>query len=371
MIIKKFVWILFLVTLVISACAGPQSAATPVVTTGAVSTIAVQTVEPAQAATLTVMTHDSFAASEQVIADFEKENNVKLVFLKGGDAGAALNRAILSKDSPQADVFYGVDNTFLSRALEAGIFEPYNSPLLKDIKPEYQLDAGNNALPVDFGDICINYDKAYFKNKNLKVPATLEDLIMPEYQGLLVVESPSTSSTGLGFLLATIQHFGESKFLEYWKQLRSNQVVVVNDWETAYYTNFSGSSGKGQQPMVVSYGTSPAAEVVFAATPITESPTASIVGEDTCFRQIEFAGILKGTKQRALAEKFIDFMLGKKFQEDIPLQMFVFPVNGNAVLPEVFTKSIQVPEKPAMMDANSIGKMRSQWIQKWDETVLR
>jgi thiamine transport system substrate-binding protein len=326
---------------------------------------------PAQPATLTVMTHDSFAVSEQIVADFEKSNNVKLVFLKSGDAGSALNRAILSKSAPQADVFYGVDNTFLSRALEAGIFEPYDSPLLKEIDPAYLLDGEKNALPVDYGDICINYDRTYFKENKLAIPAGLEDLTKPEYKGLLVVESPATSSTGLGFLLATIAHFGESGYLDYWEALRSNDVVVVNDWETAYYTNFSGSSGKGQQPMVVSYGTSPAAEVVFASTPITESPTASIVGPDTCFRQIEFAGILKGTKQRVLAEKFIDFMLGKTFQEDIPLQMFVFPVNKNAVLPEVFLNNIQIPDQPAMMDPDAIGKMRSQWIQQWDETVLR
>ncbi|MHC1783887.1 MAG: thiamine ABC transporter substrate binding subunit [Anaerolineaceae bacterium] len=326
---------------------------------------------PAQPATLTVMTHDSFAATEQVIADFEKTNNVRLVFLKSGDAGSALNRAILSKDSPQADVFYGVDNTFLSRALEAGIFEPYESPLLNEIDPALLLDPENNALPVDYGDVCINFDRAYFSEKSLAVPVSLEDLIKPEYKGLLVVESPATSSTGLGFLLATIAHFGEDGYKDYWKELRANDVVVVNDWETAYYTNFSGSSGKGQQPMVVSYGTSPAAEVVFASTPITESPTASIVGPDTCFRQIEFVGILKGTKQRALAEKFIDFMLGKTFQEDIPLQMFVFPANKNAVLPDVFTNSIQVPEQPAVMDPDTISKMRSKWIQVWDEAVLR
>ena len=208
---------------------------------------------------LTVMTHDSFAASAPVISAFETANHAKLVFLKSGDAGAALNKAILAKNAPLADVFYGVDNTFLSRALDAGIFETYDSPLLAQIPAEFKLDPENRELPVDYGDVCINYDKAYFTTHNLAVPSTLEDLIKPEYKGLLVDENPATSSTGLTFLLATIAHFGPSDYLGYWKSLRANGLVVVDGWETAYYTNFSGSSGHGPQPLVVSYASSPAA----------------------------------------------------------------------------------------------------------------
>lgn len=320
---------------------------------------------------LTVMTHDSFAVTEDVVRQFEQENGVKLSFVKSGDAGSALNRAILSKAAPMADVFYGVDNTFLSRALAADIFEPYDSPLLANISGEYQLDSRNRALPVDYGDVCINYDKAYFNEKNLTVPQSLEELTRPEYKGLLVVENPATSSPGLAFLLATVSEFGEEGYLDYWSRLRENGVVVVNDWETAYYTNFSGSSGQGPQPMVVSYGSSPVAEVVFAETPLDEAPTGSIIGKNTCFRQIEFVGILKGTQQRALAEKFVDFMLGKTFQEDMPLQMFVFPVNQQAVLPEPFQKHAQIVEQPAMLTPDVIADNREAWIQAWDETVLR
>ncbi|MDW8227293.1 MAG: thiamine ABC transporter substrate-binding protein, partial [Anaerolineales bacterium] len=194
------------------------------------------------------MTHDSFAVSEEVIAAFERENNVTVVFLASGDTGEALNKAILSKEAPIADVFFGVDNTFLSRALEAGIFEPYNSPLLAEIPAEFRLDPQNRALPVDYGDVCINYDKAWFAQKGLPVPTSLDDLLKPEYKGLLVVENPATSSPGLAFLLATIAKYGDPGYLDYWKALRENGVVVVDGWETAYYTNFSASSGKGPQP---------------------------------------------------------------------------------------------------------------------------
>jgi thiamine transport system substrate-binding protein len=323
-----------------------------------------------QPATLTVMTHDSFAVSEDVIAAFEKANNVKVEFIKSGDTGSALNKAILSKEAPLADVFYGVDNTFLSRALEADIFEPYPSPALANIPAEFQLDPQNRALPVDYGDVCINYDKAYFTAHNLPLPQSLEDLTKPEYKDLLVVENPATSSPGLAFLLATRAHFGDG-YLDYWRALRENGVVVVNDWDTAYYTNFSGSSGHGPQAMVVSYATSPAAEVIFAEKPLSEAPTASLLGPDTCFRQIEFVGILRGTRQRTLAEKFVDFMLGVQFQQDMPLQMFVFPVNPQASLPEAFVKYAQVAAQPAVLSPDEIAAGRDQWIAEWTEVVLR
>ncbi len=320
--------------------------------------------------TLTVMTHDSFAVSDSVIQAFEQANNVKVTFLKSGDAGAALNKAILSKSAPLADVFYGVDNTFLSRALSSDIYEPYASPALKDIPQEFQLDPSDRALPVDYGDVCINYDKAYFSEHNLAVPQSLEDLAKPAYKGLLVTENPASSSPGLAFLIATVKHFGDPGYVAYWKGLRQNGLVVVDGWETAYYTNFSGSSGKGPQPMVVSYNTSPAAEVVLAPTPLADSPDASILAPDTCFRQIEFVGILKGTSQLALAQKFVDFMLSAKFQADMPLQMYVYPVLNGVPLPDAFVKYSPLPSQPVLLPADTIAQNRDRWIQAWTDAVL-
>lgn len=320
--------------------------------------------------TLILMSHDSFAASEEVIESFEEENNAKVVFLQSGDAGSVLNRAILTTDAPLGDLLFGVDNTFLSRALEEDIFEPYASPALENIPSEFKLDPSNRALPVDYGDVCINYDKAYFAENNLAVPESLEDLTKPEYARLLVVENPATSSTGLAFLLATVAHFGDS-YLDFWSALKENDVVVVDGWETAYYTNFSGSSGRGPQPMVVSYGTSPAAEVVFAERPLDDAPTASILGPEACFRQIEFVGILRGTQNRELAEKFVDFMLSARFQEDVPLQMFVYPVNPDAALPEEFEKYAQAPSQPATLPPEEIAANRDRWIQEWTDVLLK
>lgn len=329
---------------------------------------------PAAPRTLTVMTHDSFAASEDVLKSFEQANNAKLNILKSGDAGAALNKAILAKGNPLADVFYGVDNTFLSRALEADIFEPYAPHLdpASPVPPVFQLDQAvpPRVMPVDYGDVCINFDKAYFQQKKLDPPQTLEDLLKPEYKDLLVVENPATSSPGLVFMLATVAHFPD-KFLEYWKQLKANGVKVDDGWEAAYYTDFSGSSGKGPRPLVVSYASSPPAEVVFAKTPLDDAPIGSVVGDGACFRQIEFVGVLKGARQPDLARKFVDFMLSVPFQADMPLQMFVFPVNAQVNLPEAFVKYAQVPKNPATLAPDDIAKNRDKWIQQWTETVLR
>ena len=321
---------------------------------------------------LTVMTHDSFAVSADLISSFEEANQVRINFVKAGDTGAALNRLILTSQSAQAeaDVFYGLDNTFLSRALKADLFEPYQAPALKDIPQEFQLDPSQRVLPVDFGDVCLNYDKAWFDQKGLPLPATLEDLTDPQYKGLLVVENPATSSPGLAFMLASIAHFGEADWLTWWQGLKDNQVVIAPDWETAYYTQFSGSSGRGPQPLVVSYASSPAAELYYAESELSEAPTGSITADGTCWRQVEFVGILKGTPQRRLAEKFIDFLLSQPFQEDMPLQMFVYPVLPGVSLPSVYSLASQQAAQPASLPPEQIAEKREAWVNAWTELML-
>ncbi len=318
---------------------------------------------------LTVMTHDSFAASDTVVKAFETKYNVTVKFLSAGDAGAMLNKAILSKDAPLADVIYGVDNTFLSRALDEGIYQAYNSPVLAQIPAQFQLDPQNRAMPVDYGDVCLNYDKTYFSSKGINPPQSLEDLIKPEYKGLLVMENPATSSPGLAFLLATIGHFGPDHYLDYWKGLKANDVRVVDGWETAYNTEFTTHGGT--RPIVVSYSSSPPFEVIDATTPVSEPPTAAIVADGTCFRQIEFVGILKGTKHLDLAKKWVDFMLSTQFQEDMPLQMYVFPVNPQSKLNDTFVKYLAEPANPVVISPQDIAANRDKWVQAWTDAVLK
>ncbi len=330
---------------------------------------------PAEPDTLQVMTHDSFDISEETIAAFEEQYNATVEILQAGDAGVILNQAILSKDNPLADVIYGIDNTLLGQALEADILEPYHSPILAEIADDLKLDTQHRALPVDYGDVCLNYDKGWFTEQDMTPPSNLEDLVLPEYQGLTVVENPATSSPGLAFLLATIGHFGQLgdyTYLDYWADMRDNDVLVVDGWEDAYWGQFTyGSGGEGQRPIVVSYASSPPVEVHFAEQPFEEAPTAAVVGDGSCFRQIEFVGILKGARNRELAEAWVDFMLSQTFQEDVPLHMFMFPANQNAALPDVFTAFAAIPDRPAEVSYEAIEANREAWIETWTEVVLR
>jgi thiamine transport system substrate-binding protein len=319
---------------------------------------------------LVVLTHDSFEISASVIDSFEAAHGVTVDIVKGGDAGEMVNKAILTKDVPLADVLYGVDNTFLSRALDADIFDPYVPTTLSQVPPD--LTAGTNGAvsPIDYGDVCLNVDKEAFET--IPAPARLEDLADPRYRAMLVVENPATSSPGLAFLLATIGHFGtdgEYTWQDYWADLRANEVLVENDWNAAYYNSFSGGAGEGDRPIVVSYATSPVAEIVFAEGPI-EAPTTDAVTEG-CFRQVEYAGILRGAKAPELARKFVDFMLAPEFQADIPLTMFVFPANPEAAVPEVFRANAAAVPSPIVMDPAEVAANRDAWVEEWTNVVLR
>jgi thiamine transport system substrate-binding protein len=318
--------------------------------------------------TLTLMTHDSFAISESVLGTFEAEHNVVVEILPAGDAGTVLNQAILSRERPLADLLYGVDNTFLSRALEADLFVPYASPALEHVAADLVLDTEHRLTPVDYGDVCLNYDLAWFETRSAAPPASLEDLVAPAYENLTAVQNPATSSPGLAFLLTTIAAYGEDGYLDYWRQLRENGVLVTSGWEDAYYGQFS-AAGEGSRPIVVSYASSPPAEVLFGE--LDEAITASVTAPGTCFRQVEFVGILKGTEQQDLAEAFVDFMLSETFQADIPLNMFVFPARGDVQLPEVFVSHADIPAEPVLLADVDIAQNRERWIEAWTDVVLR
>lgn len=315
--------------------------------------------------TLTLLAHESFTPSEGIFDEFTAETGIRVEVIAVGDAGAMVTKATLTSGNPEGDVMWGVDNTLLSRALEADVFEPYESPLLESIDKSL-LDGvpSNEVTPVDTGDVCINYDIEWFASRGIEPPATLQDLAEPQYEGLFVVQSPLESSPGFAFLLATIDEFGEDGWRGYWESLRDNDVLVTSGWTEAYYTEFSGSSGDGPRPIVVSYGSSPPAEVLFADPPVTVAPTA--VAVDTCFRQVEYAGVLRGTKHQREAEQLIDFLIGEKFQSDLPLTQFVYPVNPSVSLPEVFTAHSARPINVRSMSPATIAANRMTWLDEWD-----
>ena len=312
--------------------------------------------------TLRLIAHDSFASGvdEGTFAPFTEETGITVEVIPAGDAGALVNQAALSRDNPLADVLFGVDDTFLSRALEEDIFRPHESTNIGTVDPSL-VDAESRVTPIDFGDVCFNYDKAWFETSGLVVPDDLDDLVVDTYAQVVTVEHPATSSPGLAFMLATIDVFGEDGWLDWWAEMRDAGVNVANDWDTAYYGDFTRYGGSSS--LVVSYASSPPAEVIFAEEPLEEAPTGVI--EAGCYRQVEYAGILEGTPYPESAGELIDFMLSVEFQEGIPLTWFVFPANQDAALPEEFIEHTTIPASPTRLDPELIADNRDRWIDEW------
>jgi thiamine transport system substrate-binding protein len=320
---------------------------------------------------ITLVAYDSFPEDDTEVNEaldvFTDQTGIDVDLLLAGDTGTMLAKASLTAGNPEGDVMWGIDNTFLSRAIDDGVFEPY-VPEAAAADPELAaLVPNGEATPVDFGDVCVNYDIAWFAESGLAVPETLDDLADPAYADLLVVENPATSSPGMAFLLATIDEYGEDGWSDYWTALDANGVAVVDGWSEAYYEQFSWAGG-GDRPMVVSYGTSPPAEVIFADPPRDDAPTGVIAS--TCFRQVEFAGILRGTDHVDEARQLVDFLADEPFQSTLPLALFVYPANGAAALPQEFVDFAVVPDDPRSVDPALIDANRAKWIDQWTDLVL-
>ncbi len=315
--------------------------------------------------TVTLLTHDSFSLSPETLAVFTESTGVTVELLGMGDAGALVSQACLTAGEPLGDVLFGIDNTFLQRGLDCDLFEAYESPGLADVADHFELDDLHRVTPIDFGDVCLNYWIDAF-DETLPPPTSLEDLTDSRYAGMLVVQSPETSSPGLAFLLATIAHFGDG-WEKYWSELRANDLSVTAGWEDAYYGEFA--AGGGERSLVVSYASSPPAEVIYADPPVDTPPTGVVT--ESCYRQIEFAGVLKGAANPAGARALVDFMLTPTFQNDVPLNMFVFPVADSASLPGEFVEHAQLADDPHMLDPAEVEAHRNDWTDRWVQIVLR
>lgn len=319
---------------------------------------------------ITLVSHDSWSDSlDPVLAEFTAETGIAVTVLRAGDAGTMVSKAVLTAGNPEGDVLFGVDNTFLSRVVDEKVFEPYQADGLDTVPADLRdLVPNHEATPIDFGDVCVNTDKAWFAEHGIDPPADLDALTDPRYRDLLVVENPATSSPGLAFVLGTIATFGDDGWVDYWARLRDNGVQIADSWDDAYYGAFSGG-GDGERPLVVSYASSPPAEVVYADPPIDEATTGVI--ETTCFRQVEFAGVLRGTEHADEAGRLIDFLLSTRFQTELPLTMFMYPANAEVALPDVFTDNAAVPTNPATLDPATIAAHREEWLEAWTDVALR
>ncbi len=321
---------------------------------------------------LTILVHDSFSISDEIIAEFTANTGIELEFLAAGDAGQILNKAILTQKNPLADVLYGIDNSLLARAQLFDIFTNYKSPKLSLVPDSYIFDTQNTVTPIDLGYVNFNMDLAYFKENNLELPTDILELTQAKYKGLTVIEHPATSSPGLAFMLATIDRFGETgdyTWLDYWYDLKNNDLLVNDGWSNAYYNAFSRYGG--DRAIVLSYSTSPAAEVIFAEEELSAAATVNLFCTKCAYEQIEAVGILKSTQNLKEAQQFIDFMLSKSFQEDIPLNMFVYPVNKNASVPKEFELYSQKPaaEQIAKLDSVLIEENLRTWLREWTAVV--
>jgi thiamine transport system substrate-binding protein len=321
--------------------------------------------------TITLVTYESFpsegTAINEQLATFSDQTGIDVEILVAGDTGTMLSKAELAVGNPEGDVMWGIDSTFLSRAIGSEIFQPYEATGLDAIPAAFtDLVPNAEATPVDFGDVCVNYDIGALDELGIDAPTTLDDLADPAYQDLLVVQNPATSSPGLAFLLATVDEYGIDGWQDYWQRLVDNGVSVTDGWSDAYYGQFSYAGG--DRPLVVSYGSSPPVEVVFSDVELDAAPTGVV--EATCYRQVEFVGVLAGTEQPDAAQQLVDFMITEAFQSTLPLDVFVFPANTNVQLDQVFVDFAVIPETSRLLDPDVVDSERETFIDQWTDLVI-
>lgn len=314
---------------------------------------------------LRVLVHNSFSLPKPLLAQFEKQAGVKLSVIKAGDAGEMLNKLILTRAHPIADVVFGLDNTLLAKAQTANVLEAYDGPAQQRAAA---VTLGQGVVAVDYGFVALNYDKAAFEKSGLALPKTLDALTQPAYRDLLVVQNPATSSLGHAFMLATISGMGEAAAFDWWAKLRANGVKVAKGWSEAYYTEFSKNGGT--RPLVVSYSSSPAAEVFYSKEKITEAPTGNLFLKGGVFRQIEGVALIKGGKQSAAAAQFIEFLRSPTVQEALQTTMWMFPAESGVARPEVMRHAAESASFEAP-DTTTIAGNSTDWVSRWTKVVLK
>lgn len=314
-------------------------------------------------------THESWNMDEEVMREFTEQTGYRVKVEATGDAGALTNRLVLTKGSPIADVVFGVDNTFASRAVEEEVFEAHTPADQPASASMFELpdEAGADALtPVDFGDVCVNVDDVWFEQNDVEPPETLEDLTEDTYRDLFVTPGATTSSPGLAFLLATIAEFGEDGWQEYWEDLMANGTRITSGWTDAYTVDFTAGGGGGDRPIVLSYASSPP----FTIPEGEEEPTTSAL-LDTCYRQVEYAGVLAGAENPEGARALVDFLVSEPFQEALPDNMYVFPVDESVELPDLWAQWAEVPEDPESLPPAEVAENRDEWLTTWGEITTR
>jgi thiamine transport system substrate-binding protein len=316
-------------------------------------------------ADVVLVTHDSFVLPKKVVAQFEQRSGYHLVVHAAGDGGTLTNKLVLTQGNPTGDVAFGVDNTFATRALDADVFAPYDVTLPPGASRFLIPGDDHRLAPIDNGNVCVNVDTGWFSDHGLAPPRSLDDLVKPAYDGLLAVPGATTSSTGLAFLLGTIGRYGDG-WRAWWQKLLANGATVTDGWSQAYETDFTQGGGHGKDPIVVSYDSSPAFTVPKGSS---TSTTKALL--DTCFRQVEYAGVLTGAANPKGAEAFVDFLLSPTVQKALPDSMFVFPVRHGTPLPTAWARFAVQPQHPYDVSPADISAHRDTWLQQWSDIISR
>lgn len=307
-------------------------------------------------------THDSFDLPKELISQFEQQHDAKIRIVKAGDGNELLNKLIISKRKPIADVVYGLDNGNIAQAISENILsntQPQSADTVVKLP---------NALAVDYGFIAINYDKQWFKEKNLPLPTSLADLTKPEYKNLLVSPNPATSTPAMGFFLANIAGLGEEGAFQWWQKMRQNGVKITKGWSEAYYKEFSLNGGS--RPMMVGYSSSPAAEVFYSKGKLSTPRMGNLFLNGGVYLQKEGVAVLNGSQQPELATKLAQYLQSPTVQRAVPTSMWVYPAVRHTPLAPVMVHA-SVPKVHFAPNDKRIQQNRKAWLQRWVQTVLK
>jgi len=299
---------------------------------------------------LTVYVYESLSWIEEgTVQKFEEMNDCEVKVVKLGDAGNVLTRLVLERKNPRADVVIGLDQSLAAKAVEEDLLIPYKPENIENIKDEALIfDPEYYVIPYDYGAIAIIYDP----EKIHEELESFEDLT--KFKNSLIIQDPRASSTGQAFLLWTIAVY-ENNWKDFWERLMPAILTVSPSWDDSF-----AKFEIGEAPMMVSYATDSAYSQYYYGS----SKYKVFIPKEGAYVQIEGAGIVKGTDNLVLAQKFIEFILTEDFQKGIPLNQWMFSAI-DVELPEVYQYAV-VPEKILTIPAQEISNNLERWLKEWE-----
>lgn len=312
---------------------------------------------------VTIVVNDSFPAEDfEKVASEATGYTVKAVTT--GDGQDLSTKLALTSGAPLADMFYGVDGYAASRVVDAGVLDDIRPQGASEDFEKFAFSADVPLTPIDQAAVCVNIDPAWFAEKGIAEPATYDDLADPKYKGLSAVIDPAGSTTGLAFLVGTVENFGEDGFADYWKKLAANDVRIEQGWDEAYNVQFTQGGGDGTRPITVSYDTSPAYTVNEEGT---ETSTKAL--PDTCTSLVMYAGVLKGNKNPEGAQAVLDFMASPEYQETLPETVYGNPIDSSVSVPEDWSKFVIDTPNRHDLPLDEVSANREAWIEQWASAV--